>query len=135
VLTRCFNIIKLYQAQHAKRGGGYKPRQALGHQAQVLRVKAIHVFAGGNGHRYLVWVDVRRQWQLHNETIYGGVLVYGFYAAEYLCLRGRVWVAHQRALVANLGTTANFVGYVGLAGAVVAHQHGHQMGHAFACFL
>ena len=121
------DVVAAQQLEDAGRCGGEETGQAYGHLAYVDGMEAVHVLGGVYCLYDAVCVDVCRQGQLHDEAVHVSIGVEAPNVVEEFVLRDILIKAQYGRLKAYLRTGAGFGGHIGLAAAVVAHYHRHEM--------
>ena len=90
-------------------------------------MEAVYILLREDGLRYLLFVDMTRQGQLHDETVYGLVLVEFVHHGKEFLLGDGVLECEQSALEATCLTSQDLIADVCLATAIVAYQYGGEM--------
>ena len=75
MLANGFDIIAPEHFHDAVGCGRQKSRHSLRHSSEIDRMKSIHVFFGVNSQGYFFFTDMFGQGQLHNKTVYFGILI------------------------------------------------------------
>jgi len=99
---------------------------ALGQAADVFTVKAIHVLERADGLQHAVCVDMRRQWQLHEDAVDRAVAVEPAYKGQQVRLGGVGGQAMFQRVDAHFLGTQHLVAHIHLAGGICPHQHNGQ---------
>ena len=123
--------IAFEQLHDAGRGSRYEAGQADRHAAYVDGVEAVDIFAVVDGLDDALLGDVLGQRQLHDKSVDIGVVVQPLYLLQQGLFGDVVFVANEGRFEAALFAGFHFVGDIGFAAAVVAHQDGGQV-RAFA---
>ena len=90
-------------------------------------MESIDILAIVDSFNDLLFVDVARQWQLHDESVYVGIMVEFVDTSQQLFFGDIILISDECRLEATLLTSQNLVLDVCLRTSVVAYKHGSQM--------
>ena len=127
LLAGCLNAVTLEQRHDAKRCGRDEARQSDGHATHVDWMKSVNILAIVDGFNYLLLVDVARQRQLHDKSVYVGIAVEFVDTSQQLFLGDIILISDECRLEATLLTSQNLVLDVCLRTSVMAYENGSQM--------
>ena len=118
----------LDHADAACRGAGQIAGLADLHAAHVDGRETVHILLRRDGVDDGLLVDLLRQGQLDQDTVYGGVVGQLLHLGQQGLLRGIGGQIDAAALDAALGTIVDLAAHIHLAGGVFAHQNDRQAG-------
>ena len=113
---------------HACGGAGHKPRPPLREEARVFRMESVHVEIRRHRIEHGQRVDMRRQRQLHEDSIDLALLAAGdsLHERHEFGRRGRGGSRHHLRLDAHTGGGGRLALHVRSARCHLTHQHHHQ---------